>query len=169
MTQTEQALSNLTAAVAEDEGIVKQFTALAETVAAELSSLVNNNALDATIGAAINKQVDMLTAGTAIAKKALVDLGVAEAGALTITSLDPAIVKVNSSDMTIKVIGTGFVSNESMIHINGVPVSTTFISKTVLNASLPAGFFIGAGIDKLTVMDPDFPSKESNELDITVV
>jgi hypothetical protein len=168
MTLTEQALVNLQTAVQAEEDVEASLVALVETVVAELNTLLRTNTVDATVAQAITAQVNALTAGTAAAKKAFIDLGVAEAGVLSISGISPATVPVNGPAVTIVVTGTGFVKDETEAFINGEAVKTIFVNATTLNVPLVAGFFTGVGVDKLTVGDPDVPATVSNEMDITV-
>src|SRR3984885_258683 len=59
------------------------------------------------------------------------------AGPLAISSVSPTKVPVGSSAVTIVVTGTGFTSS-SVIQLSGVPVQTTYLSSTQIQATIPS-------------------------------
>jgi hypothetical protein len=63
--------------------------------------------------------------------------GGGNAGPLAISSVSPTKVPVGSSAVTIVVTGTGFTSS-SVIQLSGVPVQTTYLSSTQIQATIPS-------------------------------
>jgi trimeric autotransporter adhesin len=63
--------------------------------------------------------------------------GGGNAGPLAIASVSPTKVPVGSSAVTIVVTGTGFTST-SVIQLSGVPIPTTYISSTQIQATIPS-------------------------------
>jgi Domain of unknown function (DUF4082) len=68
-------------------------------------------------------------------------------------SISPFTAVVGGSSFTLSVNGTNFVSS-SVVHWNGSPLATTFVSGTVLTAVVPAGDIGSAGTANVTVFTP---------------
>jgi hypothetical protein len=68
-------------------------------------------------------------------------------------SISPVSVKPGSGAITLKVYGSGFVTG-AVVNWNGRPRPTSFVSSTLLNASIPASDLAGAGTASITVTNP---------------
>jgi hypothetical protein len=68
----------------------------------------------------------------------------------TINVLSPAAAFEGSSDLLLTVGGTNFL-NGSVVHANGVPLATTFVSTSQLQTTLPASFLLTIGAVTITV------------------
>jgi hypothetical protein len=75
-----------------------------------------------------------------------------------ITSLSPDQAVAGSAEFTLTVNGSGFIngtgSDRSVVHWNGSPRTTTFVSSTVLTATIPASDIATAGTANVTVVNP---------------
>ncbi len=75
-----------------------------------------------------------------------------------ITSLSPNSATAGGSAFTLTVNGSGFIngagSDRSVVHWNGSPRVTTYISGTQLTATIPAGDIATAGTANVTVVNP---------------
>jgi len=70
-----------------------------------------------------------------------------------LTAFTPNTVVAGSSDFTLTVTGTGFISS-TVINFNGTPLATTFGSATQLTATVPASAVATAGTYNVTVTSP---------------
>jgi hypothetical protein len=75
-----------------------------------------------------------------------------------ITSLSPDQAVAGGAGFTLTVNGSGFIdgtgSDRSVVHWNGSPRATTFVSSTVLTATIPASDIATAGTANVTVVNP---------------
>lgn len=85
-----------------------------------------------------------------------------------IDTLTPAAVEVGSGAMTLTVEGSGFV-NDSVVHFNGAPRSTTFVNSTRLEISLTAGETAAAASYPVTVVNNGPGGGTSNTATFSVV
>jgi hypothetical protein len=74
-------------------------------------------------------------------------------GVPSITSLNPSAVVAGSSDKTITITGSGFVST-STASSNGILVMTSYVSATTLSAVVPANQLLNPGSVAITVTNP---------------
>jgi len=80
----------------------------------------------------------------------------AQAGAMpTVAQLSPPSATANNS-VPLEVDGTNFVSN-AVINFNGVAMTTTFVSSTKLQATIPASATMNTGAVPVTVTNPAVP------------
>ncbi|MGH9766783.1 MAG: PKD domain-containing protein [Blastocatellia bacterium] len=85
-----------------------------------------------------------------------------------LASLNPASILVNSGGFTLTANGSGF-SPASVVRWNGQDRTTTFISATQLNASIPASDLTSGGTAQVTVFSPAPGGGTSAALPFTVV
>jgi hypothetical protein len=86
----------------------------------------------------------------------------------TITSLSPASVPEQSLAQLVTVNGTNF-ENTAVVQVNGTGLSTTFVSSSELQATLPASDFTEEGASlNVTVFNPGSPGLTSNAQALTV-
>ncbi|GIW01933.1 IPT/TIG domain-containing protein [Roseiflexus sp.] len=75
-----------------------------------------------------------------------------------IESLNPNSATAGGNEVTLTVNGSGFIdgtgSDRSVVHWNGSPRATTYISSTQLTASIPASDIATAGTASVTVVNP---------------
>jgi hypothetical protein len=75
-----------------------------------------------------------------------------------ITSLSPDQAVAGGAGFTLTVNGNGFIdgtgSDRSVVHWNGSPLTTTFVSSTQLTATIPASNIATAGTANVTVVNP---------------
>ncbi|MDR3402814.1 MAG: prepilin-type N-terminal cleavage/methylation domain-containing protein, partial [Chthoniobacter sp.] len=71
----------------------------------------------------------------------------------TLTSISPTSTAAGSTDTTITVTGSNFVSG-AIINWNGTPLTTTYVSATSLTATVPAANITSAGTASVTVTNP---------------
>ena len=75
-----------------------------------------------------------------------------------ITSLNPNSATAGGGTFTLTVNGSGFIdgtgSDRSVVHWNGSPRTTTYISSTQLTATIPASDIAAAGTANVTVVNP---------------
>ncbi|MCU1331151.1 MAG: hypothetical protein JWM08_143 [Candidatus Angelobacter sp.] len=71
----------------------------------------------------------------------------------TVSSLSPSGAIAGGPSFTITVNGTNFLNN-SVVHFNSTPLSTTFVSGTQLQATVPAGQITFAGVAQVAVANP---------------
>jgi len=71
----------------------------------------------------------------------------------TTTSISPNCVTTGSTDFTLTVNGTNFVST-STVNWNGTALTTTFVSSIQLTATVPASLVATAGTASITVVNP---------------
>lgn len=88
-----------------------------------------------------------------------------EAGAITVTNVDPKPIAAGSTDQVITVIGTGFVDG-SKVFLNDTPQETTFESASKLSAKLANESIATSGTLKLKVVNPD--GSESSAIEFIV-
>ena len=81
-----------------------------------------------------------------------------EVPAPQITSLSPDQAVAGGAGFTLTVNGNGFIdgtgSDRSVVHWNGSPRATTFVSSTQLTATIPASDIATAGTANVTVVNP---------------
>ena len=70
-----------------------------------------------------------------------------------ISQLSPSSEKAGSGQFTLEIEGTNFASN-AVAQFNGVNVSTSFVSSTKVEATIPASAIMSTGIAQVTVTDP---------------
>lgn len=92
----------------------------------------------------------------------------AQAAAPTITSISPTSIAAESSSTTLMVTGTNFVSG-STVRLNGTALTTTFVSATRLNATIPAANLQTAGSQSITVANPDGTTSNAVTLTVTTL
>jgi hypothetical protein len=71
----------------------------------------------------------------------------------TLASITPTSAVAGSADLMLSATGTGFVSGSAMAW-NGVALTTSLVSSTQLQATVPASDLVSAGTAKITVMSP---------------
>ncbi len=125
--------------------------------APETTTFISSNQLTATIPA-----VDVETGGLAsvVVVNPLPGGGTSNAQTFTIlnpapatTLLDPSSIGAGSSDFTLTVSGTNFVS-ASVVDWNGSSRATTFISSSTLTATITAADVTTVGTSSITVVNP---------------
>ena len=72
----------------------------------------------------------------------------------TITALNPPNVAVGATGFTLDVIGTDF-ENGAVVNWNGTPLSTTFLTGTLITANVPTSDLVTAGFVPIVVLNPD--------------
>jgi DNA-binding beta-propeller fold protein YncE len=77
-------------------------------------------------------------------QKATAQVGFGSGTGLTITSMDPATAVQGSVQQDVYLDGTNFLSTETVL-VGGIPVPTTFLSTTLLRATIPAAQLSQAG------------------------
>jgi len=86
----------------------------------------------------------------------------------TITTISPPTAYVNSTSLTLAVIGTNFVSGAVVyVGYNGTPLTTTFVSSTKLTAEVPASFLTSTYTYSVYVTNP--PNLTSNSVSFYVI
>ncbi len=86
----------------------------------------------------------------------------------TITTISPPTAYVNSTSLTLAVIGTNFVSGAVVyMGYNGTPLTTTFVSSTKLTAEVPASFLTSTYTYSVYVTNP--PNLTSNSVSFYVI
>jgi len=135
------------------------------------TTFVNNTKVTAIVPAS-----DIATAGTATVTVSNPPPGGGTSGPLTFTinnpvptatTLTPSSAMAGGGAFTLKVTGTGFVSN-SKVQWNGHARTTTFVSRTVLNASILVTDIAQAGTTAVTVFNPAPGGGTSNALTFTI-
>jgi len=86
----------------------------------------------------------------------------------TITSLSPTTATVGGPAFTLLVTGTDFV-NGSTVHWNGAERTTTWLSSTLLSATITASDLAASGQISITVVNPAPGGGVSNVLFFTIV
>jgi Protein of unknown function (DUF1573) len=71
----------------------------------------------------------------------------------SISSINAPTVLINSGSVTETIAGTNFYP-QSVVQLNGVSLTTTFIANTVLNATIPASSLTSLGEQNLVVVNP---------------
>ncbi len=71
----------------------------------------------------------------------------------SVTSISPSSVSAGSGAFTLAVTGSNFI-NGSVVEVNGSNRTTTFVSSTQLNATIPANDVVAAGSLTITVFNP---------------
>jgi hypothetical protein len=84
-----------------------------------------------------------------------------------ITRLNPSSATAGGPAFTLTVTGSNFVST-SVVNWNGSQVSTTFVGKTSLQATIPASDISQAGTAQVTVSNPAPGGGTSNALTFTI-
>jgi hypothetical protein len=85
----------------------------------------------------------------------------------TITTISPSTTVAGSGGFTLTITGTNFVTN-SVVRWNGSPRTTTFVSSTVLTATIPASDVATAGTANVTVFNPTPGGGESGAVTFTI-
>jgi len=85
----------------------------------------------------------------------------------TITTISPSTTVAGSGGFTLTITGTNFVTN-SVVRWNGSPRTTTFVSSTVLTATIPASDVATAGTANVTVFNPAPGGGESGAVTFTI-
>jgi hypothetical protein len=83
----------------------------------------------------------------------------------TVSSSSPSRVWPGSSDLTVHVIGTGFLPASS-VYWNGAPLQTTYVSALQLDASVPASLMVQKEIVAIDVINPS--SAPSDPIQFTI-
>ncbi|MBK7329006.1 MAG: hypothetical protein IPI85_07990 [Dehalococcoidia bacterium] len=86
----------------------------------------------------------------------------------TVSLLSPSTANAGSGTFTLTVTGTGFVSGASTVRWNGAPLATTYISPTVLDASVPAANILSPGAATVTVFTAAPGGGTSNSAGFTI-
>ena len=84
-------------------------------------------------------------------------MGSIESNSVSRSALGPTSAPPGSPDVTLTVNGTGFVSS-SVVKWNGTALSTQFISRSQLTATIPASRLAKAQTASVTVVNPASPS-----------
>ena len=137
------------------------------------TTFVSPTQLTASIGTA-----DLAVAGTATVQVVTPAPGGGTSSALTfvitadnpvpvVTSLSPQRLPAGSPDFTLTVGGTGFVSG-AVVQWNGNELATTFVSSTVVTATVPAADVLARGFDAVRVVNPPPGGGPSNTLNFRV-
>src|ERR1700722_13735426 len=84
-----------------------------------------------------------------------------------ITSVSPASVPAGTAAFNIQISGSGFVSG-SVASWNGTSLTTTYVSATVLNATIPAALAAAGGTFAIAVANPDGQSSGSSKSSVAV-
>ncbi len=84
-----------------------------------------------------------------------------------ITSISPDTTPAGSPGIAMIVNGEGFVPT-SVVRLNGIDVTTTFITSSQLSAAIPAGFVTGGGTVPVTVFNPEPGGGTSNAATLTI-
>ncbi len=85
-----------------------------------------------------------------------------------VTSVFPNTIPAGSSAFTLTVNGSGFLNGVSVVRLNGVDKTTTFVNSTQLTASIPAADVATVGTKQVTVFNPAPGGGLSNALTFTV-
>jgi uncharacterized repeat protein (TIGR01451 family) len=85
----------------------------------------------------------------------------------TLTRLSISSAAEGMPSTTISVTGTNY-NSASEVHFRGVPVATTFVSATQLQAVIPAADLTDEGVSSVEVLDPGPDGSPSNSLPFTV-
>jgi len=85
----------------------------------------------------------------------------------SITSINPSTVPAGGDAFTLTVTGTGY-ANTAIVRVNGIAVSTTFVSETQLTALIPANQLTTARNLSITVFNPSPFNQTSNTVQLTV-
>lgn len=85
----------------------------------------------------------------------------------SITSINPSIVPAGSDAFTLTVTGSGY-ANTATVRVNGIAVSTTFVSEMQLTAVIPASELRTARNLGITVFNPSPFNQTSNVVQLTV-
>jgi hypothetical protein len=85
----------------------------------------------------------------------------------TITGLSKSVVLPGSAAFTLSITGTGF-THTSVVHFDGSPLTTTFVSDTELQVTIPASALATAGTHQVRVVNPDAGGGRSNIETLTV-
>jgi hypothetical protein len=92
-------------------------------------------------------------------------IGTATIGPVSVSTISPNAVALNSGAISLSVTGTGFAFNAQVL-INGIAVSTTYVSSIQLTAMVPASLFTAAQTLLVSVNSPGFGN--SNGVPLTV-
>lgn len=84
----------------------------------------------------------------------------------TISSVSPDLIPVGDTDVVLTVTGSNFVAN-SVVRWNGTPLTTTFVSATQVQATLPAAQRSAEADGSVTVFNPA-PGGESNVITVLI-
>lgn len=96
------------------------------------------------------------------------------AGAVTsnpvphVNLITPRSIPQGSPDVFLTVNGQGF-TQSSVVNWNGIPLQTTYVGKTVLNADVPASDLASNGTASITVNNPTPGGGNSNAVHFTIV
>ncbi|MGB9752066.1 IPT/TIG domain-containing protein, partial [Roseiflexus castenholzii] len=89
-----------------------------------------------------------------------------------IESLNPNSATAGGNEVTLTINGSGFIdgtgSDRSVVHWNGSPRATAFVSSTQLTATIPAGDIATAGTANVTVVNPAPGGGESGVATFTI-
>ncbi len=87
----------------------------------------------------------------------------------TLTSLDPSSADEGGPDLTLHVLGSGFVASSTVLW-NGNPLTTTYVSPSELDAAVPAADIVSVGTASVSVTNPDLNGDggTSNSLTFTI-
>jgi hypothetical protein len=101
---------------------------------------------------AVSRSIALLILSASLLPAAAVFAGVGTPNPIPFVNqpLVPSSVQPGSAGFTLTVNGAGFRST-SVVHWNGVPLSTTFVSDDTLKAAVPAGDVAAAGTANVTV------------------
>jgi hypothetical protein len=85
----------------------------------------------------------------------------------TITGLSKSVVAPGSAAFTLNIMGTGF-THTSVVHLGGSELTTTFVSDTELQVTVPAASLKTPGTLSITVVNPGAEGGTSNVQTLTV-
>lgn len=96
------------------------------------------------------------------------DVGAVEVGAKpSLTSISPTSASVDGPPFDLTVTGSGFLANATAV-FNSIPLTTTFVSSTVLTATVPTSALAAGGTITVSVRHGDVPAETSNALPFTI-
>jgi outer membrane protein assembly factor BamB len=87
---------------------------------------------------------------------------------IALNSLSPGTVPAGNGAFTLTVAGNGF-NNQSAVNWNGIPLTTTYVSLTVLTASVTAAQVANVGTVQVTVVNPGTAGGTSGALPVSIV
>lgn len=83
-------------------------------------------------------------------------------------SLDPQTVALGNASTLLKVNGVNF-NSQTIVRMNGQPLSTNFVSADELQATIPGGYFSAIGTASVSVFDHSSGGGRSNSVSLPVV
>ena len=112
------------------------------------------------------------TAAADTSKSGTANVTISTIATATLTSLDPTTASQGSAQQDVYLIGANFFSNDTVFVAPpsqaAAAVPTTFVSTTLLRATIPANLLTAAGQDQLSVVRQDGSSNAPGPLALTV-